>query len=187
MQFVNSGKLIPYGKDMEITADGKTDFFVDTLNGIAVANAPFAFWEISGDFIVGVCVEPEFRNTYDAGGIFVYESDDRWIKLEFELTDLGYPSIVSVITDGASDDANGERMDACKKVYLQIIRKQNYWALHHSLDGTTWKMARYFRLDMKDTVKVGFEAQSPVGDGTRAKFTDLSIRNISAANLRAGQ
>ena len=29
------------------------------------------------------------------------ENSSRWIKLEFEKTDLGYPSIVSVVTDGA--------------------------------------------------------------------------------------
>jgi len=174
------------GAWLEITAEAQTDFFIDTSAGIAKNNAPFACTEVSGDFVISACIEPDFRTVYDAGGIFVYENDTRWIKHEFEMTDLGYQSIVSVITDGASDDSNGEKMEGVQKVYLQVVRKGDYWALHHSLDGKEWKMARYFRMEMPGTLKVGFEAQSPVGGGTTVRFSDIISRPGSVVHMRKG-
>ena len=186
MKFMNDGKLSEFSDGIEIVAGEKSDFFIDKPNGVEKHDAPFAFEEIKGDFVISASVEPEFTENYDAGGIFIMENERRWIKLEFEKTDLGYPSVVSVITDGASDDANGEKMEGVRKLFLQVLRRGDYWVAHYSLDGADWKMVRYFRLPMGETVKAGFEAQSPIGKGAKVKFCDLYIGHKEIVNLRAG-
>jgi uncharacterized protein len=172
---------------IEIIAPAKCDFFVDSRTGIERADAPFCYEKATGDFVARVKVRPDFKKTYDAGGIFVLDSARKWIKLEFELTDLGYPSVVSVITDGTSDDANGERMDGVEELWLQVVRSGDYWALHHSSDGKKWKMARYFRLKMKQAVRVGLEAQSPVGAGCAVAFSGYKLSPGAVKDLRKGK
>lgn len=172
---------------IEIVAPGECDFFVDPATGTAKASAPFYYEKVEGDFTARVLVRPEFRKKYDAGGIFVYDSASKWIKHEFELTDLGHPSAVSVVTDGRSDDANGERLDGVEAVRLQVARRGDFWALHYSLDGRSWRMVRVFHLKMKKAVRVGLEAQSPVGRGCSVLFEGWRIAPGAPKDMRKGR
>jgi regulation of enolase protein 1 (concanavalin A-like superfamily) len=171
---------------LEIVAPRKTDFFVDPASGLAKANAPFCYEKATGDFVARVTVKPSFKKRYDAGGLFVYAGPRKWIKHEFEMTDLGYPSVVSVVTNGASDDANGERMDGRAEVRLQIARRGDLWVLHYLNDENKWTMTRYFRLKMKAELKVGLEAQSPVGAGCRVLFERFELLSGALKDMRKG-
>ncbi|MEI6386159.1 MAG: DUF1349 domain-containing protein [Spirochaetota bacterium] len=170
-----------------ITAPGKSDFFIDPRTGTTYSNAPFCYERIQGDFVASVRVKPDFHKRYDAGGLFVYDKANRWIKLEYELTDLGYPSVVTVVTDKLSDDSNGERKDEVDSIWLQVVRRGSTWALHHSETGKKWKMVRFFQLPMKDEVKVGLVAQSPVGGGCSVGFSRLKIGTAEIADMRKGK
>jgi hypothetical protein len=188
MYTMNKAKVISEAKGIiEIEAPENCDFFIDMQSMKEFDNAPFYYEKRKGDFVMRVKVRPEFRKNYDAGGLFVYDSGKKWIKLEFELTDLGYPSIVSVVTDKVSDDCNGEPMPDRKEVWLQVARKGDNWTLHHSENGKKWKMARYFQLKMRETVKVGLEAQSPRGKGCKAEFTNLKIGDNDLKDMRKGK
>jgi len=188
MQTMNKAIAIAEDKaGIEIVAPGKCDFFVDQRTGVEKADAPFYYEKRSGDFVARARVRPTFKKTYDAGGLFVLDSEKKWIKLEFEMTDLGYPSVVSVITDGSSDDANGEKMEGVEELWLQVVRSGDYWALHYSVDGKKWKMVRYFRLKMKSTVRVGLEAQSPLGSGCSVAFGGFKLVEGGVKDLRKGK
>ena len=188
MFMMNAPKSLSETKgSVEIEASAKTDFFIDMLSLKARDNAPFYFAKRKGDFAMKAKVRPVFKATYDAGGLFVYESARKWIKFEFELTDLGYPSIVSVVTDGVSDDCNGERIGDSGEVWLQVARKGDNWTLHFSEDGKKWKMARYFQLKMKGEVKIGLEAQSPLGKGCKVEFCKLAISDNKLKSMRKGR
>lgn len=169
-----------------LSAGAKTDFFIDGHSNVRVANAKTELQEISGDFVITVQVEPGFRATYDAGAIFVIGDDDHWIKVAFELTDLGYTSVVTVITNGFSDDCNGERSNE-SALLLRLIRKNDYWSAHYSSDGEKWSMIRYFHLKLPTTIKGGVVAQSPTGEGCTVKFSGLKITDEEIKNLRSGQ
>jgi uncharacterized protein len=169
-----------------ISAPGKTDAFIDMLTGKSILNAPFYYTEHSGDFIMRVSIEPGFRSTYDAGALFVYESDRKWIKLAFENTDLGYPSVVSVVTNRVSDDANGEKIDA-PVIRLQVVRKKNAWCLHYSCENERWKMVRYFELAMKSGIRIGMLAQSPVGDGCNVRFRHFEVIENNYSDIRKAE
>jgi len=184
----NQAKAIPVKKDViELVAPAGSDFFIDPRSGVAKGNAPFYCEKVEGDFTAKAWVKPGFKKAYDAGGILVYDSPSKWIKLAFEMTDLGYPSIVSVVTDGCSDDANGERMNRIHEVRLQMARQGDLWALYYSLDGRRWSMVRYFRLRMKGAVRVGLEAQSPVGRGCAVAFRGFSIAAGAPKDMSKGK
>lgn len=170
----------------ELKAGSKTDFFIDNLNSYKVLNAPFYYEEIDYDFEIAALIKPEFSSMYDAGGLFIYEDDDKWVKAAFENTDLGYNSVVSVVTDKLSDDCNGEQISQ-DSIWIRILRKGDYWSIHYSIEGYVWKMVRYFALKMTRKVNVGIIAQSPIGQGCLVKISDLIIRKNDCKNLRKGE
>ena len=188
MLTMNRAVTISETKDtIEILAPAECDFFIDPDSGRVIGDAPFYYEKVTGDFTASVLVRPSFKKKYDAGGLFVYDSASKWIKLEFEMTDLGHPSAVSVVTNGSSDDANGERLDDVEEIRLQVARRGDLWALHYSLDGRKWKMLRYFRLKMKAALRVGLEAQSPVGRGCAVSFRGYSLSAGAPTDMRKGR
>ena len=149
-------------------------------------SAPFYYDLINFDFIASVKIEPEFRSTYDAGAILIFDNEDQWIKVAFELTDLGYPSVVTVVTDNSSDDCNGEQIKE-KAIWLRVLRKNKYWSIHYSLNGKTWKMIRYFELNLNKKIKVGVISQSPTGNGCKVIFKDFTIKHNIYQDLRKSE
>jgi len=188
MPVMNKANYISETKNsIEIEAPGKSDYFIDMFGRKERADAPFYYEKRKGDFVMRVKVRPEFKKAYDAGGLFIYDSAKKWIKLEFEMTDLGYPSVVSVVTDGFSDDCNGERQVETEEIWLQVARKGNNWVLYHSDSGKKWKMARYFPLKMKEEVRIGLEAQSPIGNGCKVEFSNFKIEDNKLKDMRKGK
>ena len=168
---------------IELIAPEKTDFFIDMCGDYKQLNAPFYYTFVENDFIFRCSIKPIFKNIYDAGFLLAYESENKWIKFAFEKTDLGYSSVVSVLTNGYSDDCNGERIKN-KIIFLQIVRKVNDWCLHYSDDKTNWKMVRYFRFELKNKIKIGFSSQSPLGNGCKVIFDDIEILKNNYNNIR---
>ncbi|MFO8043669.1 MAG: DUF1349 domain-containing protein [Alkalispirochaeta sp.] len=173
-----------------IACSGGVDFFIDPKDQRTVANAPFWYRQEAGDFSLAATVQPAFAATFDAGALMAMIDDTHWVKLAFEFTDLGFPAVVSVVTQEFSDDANGQKINA-ESVRLRISRRGNLWALHWADVGTyaeaPWRMVRYFRLGKPgDTVKVGLEAQCPTGTAGSAEFTDI-VLGEPPQDMRVGQ
>lgn len=187
MEMINDCNVIQHEETaFEITAAPKTDYFIDGYSAHTTANAPLFCESIDFNFIATVRVEPGFAAIYDAGTIMVLDDENHWFKAAFELTDLGYTSIVSVVTNSFSDDCNCERVSE-KAVWLKVIRKGPCWSIHYSLDGKKWKMVRYFFLNLAKDVRVGVSAQSPVGNGCRVQFSEFSITENNCTDLRMGE
>ncbi len=170
---------------LRIYAPSHTDLFVDPLEIGSTDSAPFMWVEMSGDFVARLHVQPGFQADYDAGGLLARQDGEHWIKLAYENTDLGNPAIVSVVTNGVSDDANGADLNA-RSVWLQLARVGDVFALHYAVDGTTWRMARLCRLPMQPSVKVGAIAQSPRGVGCAVDWLALAIESRTLTRPRDG-
>jgi uncharacterized protein len=172
--------------DIEIISPAKTDCFYDISSTYKALNAPYYYTNIEGDFIYRCKVKPEFHETYDAGGIIAFDSDNKWIKFAFEKTDLGYPSVVSVITIDISDDCNGEIINE-NEIWMQIVRKDHNWCLHYSKDKINWKMVRYFRLDLNTSIRIGIFSQSPAGAGCKVNFSSIELLKNTYTNIRKAE
>ena len=85
-------------------------------------------------------------STFDAGVLLLWVDDRNWAKLCFEFSPDREPMIVSVVARGVADDANAFVVDG-RTVWLRVSRIDHAYAYHASLDGTTWRMIRFFALD----------------------------------------
>jgi hypothetical protein len=107
-----------------------------------------------------------------------------WAKLCFELSPQEERMVVSVVTRGTSDDANCFVVDG-DEVWLRIARMGPAYAFHASTDGSGWRLIRHFTLgDLKPAV--GFEAQSPTGEGCDVRFDDVRFEARRLTDLRDG-
>jgi regulation of enolase protein 1 (concanavalin A-like superfamily) len=181
------------GDVLVITAPGRTDYFRSPgaadaagLTSEATQNAPFFYTEVQGDLVMRVRVRHAFRDTYDAATIMVMQSETVWAKACFERTDFDTHAVVSVVTNGVSDDANGCNVDG-DEVWLQVARVGQSFAFYYSLDGVRFYMMRHFFLPVDATVKVGLVAQAPRGNGGDRYYRDLSIVHRTAGNIRTGE
>ena len=174
--------------DLSVSAGAETDLFVDPAFADPtrpVLNAPRAVGSVEGDFQLSARVEVHHRSTFDAGVLVVWVDDANWGKLCFEYSPQRQPMLVSVVTRGTSDDCNAFVVDGVA-VWLRVSRSGQTFALHASTDGRSWRLVRYFRLDAGPSVQVGFEAQSPAGDGCSATFSQIRFAPRPVADIRDG-
>lgn len=189
-KWLNESQMVNGGNEVAIYAPGHTDWFnnpvpVDGKLSAPVANAPFYYTDVTGDFVFRAKVRPNFRTVYDACALMVIQDEKLWTKAAFEKSDFGTTAAVCVVTNGISDDANGCNI-VQDEVWLQIVRVGDVFCTHYSLDGETFYMVRLFHLPVEKTVKVGIEAQCPAGDGGLRFYSDIMLENRTVQNLRAG-
>jgi len=174
------------GSTLELAAYPRTDWFIDpsgarepSLNGAALVG------DVAGDFVLGARVGVRFASTFDAGALMLHVSDTMWAKLCFELSPRREPMVVSVVTRGVSDDANGFLV-AGDEVWLRIARMGSAFAFHASRHGSDWSLVRHFALGNDVEVAIGFEAQSPTGDGCEVRFDEVGFEQRTLGDLRDG-
>ena len=179
------------GTGLAVRAAASTDLFVDPSGTTGVAaetllNATTLLGDPgSGDFVLSARTEVSFRDTFDAGVLLVWIDDHRWAKLCFERSPAGEHMVVSVVTRGTSDDANAAVVEA-GSVHLRIARAGRVVAFHSSADGLRWAFVRAFTLEGVESAQVGFEAQSPVGDGCDVVFDQVRFERRTLQDLRDG-
>lgn len=177
------------GERLVLDAAGGTDRFDDpAATEPGTADALRLVGELRGDFRLSARVAVEFGEQFDAGVLWVAAADDAWAKLCFEYTPQRTPSVVSVVTRGDSDDANAEVLDT-GHTWLRISRVGRAIAFHASHDGEWWRLIRYFSFGARagaETLRVGFLAQSPMGQGCRVTFDGVDFRAETLTDLRDG-
>ena len=189
-KWLNESRMMTINGEIAIAAPANTDWFNNPVpeNGTVqepVANAPFFYTEVKGDFVFRARVRPNHRYVYDACALMVIRDEYTWAKAAFEKSDFGTKAAVCVVTDQVSDDANGCNIDQ-EEAWLQIVRAGDIFCVHYSLDGKRFDMVRLFRLPAGESVKVGLEAQSPAGEGGLRFFSDVSLEHRTVGDIRKG-
>jgi len=168
-------------------APPRSDIFVDPGGPESSLNAATLLGVApDGDFQLSARVTVDFATTYDAGVLLLWVDERRWAKLCFEFSPMAEPMIVSVVCRGVADDANAFVV-AGRSVQLRVSRIGPAYAFHACVDGETWQLIRYFSID-DDPVRalVGFEAQSPTGEGCSVTFDEIRFVSERLAHLRDG-
>jgi uncharacterized protein len=180
------------GDAVVATAPAHTDFYINPggadagdaetmLNATTLLGRPPA-----GDFQFRARVTVDFRAQYDAGVLLLWADESHWAKFCFEFSPAAAPMVVSVVTRGVSDDANAFTVDG-RTVWLRVSRIDRVYAFHASTDGSSWQLIRVFRLtDDTSAHQIGFEAQSPTGDGCTVTFDGIAFTSDRLAELRDG-
>ncbi|MFC0179285.1 DUF1349 domain-containing protein [Thorsellia kenyensis] len=182
----NPSVVVSEGKFV-LKSNPKTDFFVSPDDKYKANNAPLALFEVSNEkpFCFSASISPNFGSTYDAGALFIYEADDAWLKLAFEIDELNKTRIVSVNTRGYSDDCNHEKIDD-KSVFLKIASDTNLVGCYYSLNGTDWKLARIFKNKFSEKILMGLTSQSPIGEGCDTAIDSIKFSYETLTNYRLG-
>ncbi len=174
------------------TAPAHTDLYVNPggggsgdaesmLNATTLIGTPPA-----GDFQLSARVTVDFAAQYDAGVLLLWIDQRHWAKLCFELSPAAEPMVVSVVTRDHSDDANAFVVPG-RSVWLRVSRLDHVYAFHASTDGSTWPLIRVFTLgEVLDRHMIGFEAQSPTGDGCIVTFDRIRFSDDRLGDLRDG-
>jgi uncharacterized protein len=170
---------------LTITADPQTDFF----RGIEAFNndsACLLFRRVTGDFTLRALVEADNREFADASCLTMRHDETKWAKVCLERSPIGDLNVVSVVTDGTSDDSTGELLTEPRR-WLRISRKGTEFAIHHSGDGRLWRFVRFFFLDVPETVSVGIHVQAPFGDAAVGRFSGVELTGVAVADYRSGE
>jgi regulation of enolase protein 1 (concanavalin A-like superfamily) len=173
------------GPLLTIAAPAGTDLFSDPAGGAPMAAAPRLLGPVTGDFQLSARVRCTFAGAFDAGALLLWAGERQWVKLAFEVSPQGEPMVVSVVTDGRSDDANAFVVPD-DTVWLRISRIGAACALHARLRGEGWRFVRHFALAAPEGLRAGFLAQSPTGDGATARFDEISFVPECLPDLRSG-
>ncbi|MGB8180091.1 MAG: DUF1349 domain-containing protein [Acidimicrobiales bacterium] len=171
-------------REVSISSRRRTDWFVDPETLQVTSNAPALVRRVRGDFTISALVDVEFRATFDAGALVLYRDERHWVKFALEYSPQRTGAVVSVITRVESDESLS-RVVYDRSPYLRVSRLGRTVALHSSLDGRWWDLERYCRFDESE-VEVGFESQSPTGEGTTARFSDISFGTTGVKDFRNG-
>jgi regulation of enolase protein 1 (concanavalin A-like superfamily) len=174
--------VAPAHTDFYINPGGADSADAETmLNATTLLGPPPA-----GDFQFSARVSVDFQAQYDAGVLLLWADEKHWAKFCFEFSPASAPMVVSVVTRDVSDDANAFTVDD-RTIWLRISRIDLAYACHASTDGLNWQLVRVFRLGDDTTGhRIGFEAQSPTGDGCTVTFDHITFTTRRLEELRDG-
>ena len=175
------------GGRLTLTSEARRDNFRDPNGKVSNNNAPLLLSEVDNrkPFTLTAKVTPTFLKTYDAGTLYIYVKEDLWLKLAMEMDERQKTRMVSVRTNGTSDD-NDHDVVASTSVYMKISSDTKIVGLYYSLDKKTWQLIRLFKNDYPASIGVGISAQSPIGNGTSVAFEDVSLAEQSVSDFRLG-
>ena len=57
---------------------------------------------------------------------------------------------------------------------------------YYSIDQKEWQLIRLFKNDYPKTLWVGVSSQSPMGEGNRTVFEDVTLTRTNIADFRKG-
>ncbi len=169
-------------KVLTVSANGKTDWFVDPFDGTVANSAPILLFTPDSDYVLSARVAVRFVAKWDAGALMLWGDDHHWAKLSFEYSPDKKPTLVTVVTRGLSDDCNSSSIQG-DSVYLRIAKSNRTYVFYFSTEGHDWQILRTFSLDTELPISVGFEAQSPVGSGATAKFSAITYNPHRIGNI----
>ena len=175
------------GDKLIITSNAQCDNFNDPDAKLSNNTAPVLLTKIDNakPFTFIAKVAPTFKETYDAGTMYIYLNPNLWFKFAFERDERMKSRIVTVRTIETSDDNNHDVVNNAS-VYMKISSDIKTIGFYYSLDKEQWQLVRLFKNDYPAELWVGLSAQSPIGNGTNAIFEECSLTQSSISDFRMG-
>jgi regulation of enolase protein 1 (concanavalin A-like superfamily) len=173
---------VEHRDQLTIRSGKETDWFVDPFDGAMHKTAPMLLFVQANDYVFNTKVKVGFNTKWDAGALMVWADEHHWAKLSFELSPAKQPTLVTVVTRGLSDDCNSVSI-AGDTVYLQIAKSGPAYVFYFSSDAKTWQVLRVFSLGEGLKPRVGFESQSPAGNGTEVVFSEIHYSPKKIADI----
>lgn len=171
-----------------VSAGPKTDFYVPSDGGAAALTAPLVLFPASGDFVFSGRVTLDLKTDFDGAALIVYADATHWAKLLVEQSRADLRGATSSVVDGTGDDAyHGQLAPGQASLFLKVTRVGNTYVFYTSPDGKAWQVARSFLLPGGLATSLGFEAQSPLGQGFDARFDQLRFEQRTPKDYWQGE
>jgi uncharacterized protein len=170
-----------------ISSPAKSDYFNEPDGKMTYSNAPLLLTKINNaqPFTFQLKVTPTFKDTYDAGALYIYQDEKRWFKFAFERDERQKTRIVTVRTSDTSDDNNHDVADSAT-VYMKISSDVKTIGFYYSLDNLKWQLVRLFKNEYPTELWLGVSAQSPIGEGNQVAFEECLLTRNSVSDFRMG-
>ena len=166
------------------------DFFSDPNGKLSNTTLPILLVPVENTkpFTLIAKVTPEFtaEGLYNAADLFVYSSDSLWQKLAFEQDEYGNPRVVTVRTQGTSDDNNHDKLDV-SSVYLKISSDTQTIASYYSIDKKEWHMVRLYKNNYPKNIYLGISSQCPQKGSCTSRFEEISLTHDNVSDFRLGE
>ena len=170
-----------------INAGRKTNWFIAPLDLRSWDSAPMLLFRPADEFALSAKITLEPKSRWDAGSLVLFVNERTWAKLCLEAPDgPGKLTVVNVVTRGESDDGYSFPI-AGNSAFMKVAKIGPSFVFYASADGRSWQMVRNFRLDAIDDLRVGFSAQSPTGEGTKAAFSDIRYTPSRVSDMYKGE
>lgn len=178
---LEDGKLV-------LRSPAKRDNFRDPDGAKANISAPMLLSEIDNTrpFTLTARVQPTLPDTYDAGTLYVWADAGSWLKMALERDERRLTRLVSVRTEGTSDDNNHDVVDG-DAVRMKISSDGTTIGFYYSLDNRKWQLIRLYRNAYPDKLWLGVSSQSPIGRGNTTVFEDIVLTDAAVSDFRAGE
>jgi hypothetical protein len=175
------------GGQLTLKSAAKSDNFRDPNGKLSSNTAPLLLSEVDNrkPFTLTAKVTPTFRDTYDAGALYIWVRDDLWLKMAMERDERGRTRLVTVRTNGTSDDNNHDVVTTAG-VYMKISSDTHTVGFYYSLDNREWQLLKLFRNDYPAKLWLGVSSQSPTGNGNSSVFEHVTLTQTSVADFRSG-
>ncbi|MCU0336007.1 MAG: DUF1349 domain-containing protein [Chitinophagaceae bacterium] len=169
-----------------INSGAKTDMFRDPNVTYNTDNAPKLLMDADEHFVLTAKLHHAFATKWDGAALVLIEDSLQWLKFCFEKDYQGSHRVVSVFTNGVSDDANHVAATG-KSFYFKLAKADNVITLYTSTDGKKWLLVRHLQMNTRQPLKVGFLAQSPLGTNCKVSITNISYRPVKIKDPYVGE
>ena len=178
----NCVKLLDDGALEFHCAEG-LDFFSDPNGKLSNTTLPILLVPVENTkpFTLIAKVTPEFttEGLYNAADLFVYSCDSLWQKLAFEQDEYGNHRIVTVRTQGTSDDNNHDKLD--------VSSDTKTIASYYSIDKKRWNMVRLYKNCYPKNIYLGISSQCPQKGSCTSRFEEISLSHDNVSDFRLGE
>lgn len=176
------------GDRLTLASGPGSDNFRDPDGKQVVISAPLLLADVDNrrPFTLTARITPQLEATYDAGALYVWVNPTRWLKVAMERDERGRARVVTVRTEGTSDDNNHDVVQAAS-VFMKISSDGTRVGCYYSLDNRTWQLVRLFRNTYPDALQVGVSAQSPTGKGNVVTFDRVTLVETAVSDFRTGR
>ena len=173
-------------------AKPNADYFVDPNDGkLSQNDAAVLLTEVdnSKPFTLQGKLRTGFTpdGLYNAATFFVYTNDTLFQKFCFEQDERGNHRVVTVRTDGTSDDNNHEVFNEAEYIYYKISSDTRTIASYYSLDGKQWQMVRLYKNRYSNPLYLGICSQAPQSEECVSTFEELSLTTDNVGDFRMGE
>ena len=104
----------------------------------------------------------------------------------FEQDEYGNHRIVTVRTQGTSDDNNHDKLDV-SSVYLKISSDTKTIASYYSIDKKRWNMVRLYKNCYPKNIYLGISSQCPQKGSCTSRFEEISLSHDNVSDFRLGE